>query len=164
MQMRDQFFPSPISGTEIHPITIRDEICKNRKRIQRSISISSRFRVDEMRRAEQTEASDNDAHLARLIRNTRGKERREKNIVASATQRKKDRTPPACIMHAIARAWKMANYHRPKDEIKLVALPVVDKEEKPRPNRGANFDFTSGDYDLRERNRGPIRTLFQVYG
>lgn len=58
----------------------------------------------------------------------------------------------------------MANYHRPKDEIKLVALPVVDKEEKPRPNRGANFDFTSDDYDLRERNRGPIRTLFQVYG
>lgn len=49
--MRDQFFPSPISGTEIHPITIRNEICKNRKRIQRSISISSRFRVDEMRRA-----------------------------------------------------------------------------------------------------------------
>lgn len=26
----------------------------------------------------------------------------------------------------------MANYHRPKDEIKLVALPVVDKEEKLR--------------------------------
>lgn len=97
--MRDQFFPSPISGTEIHPITIRNEICKNRKRIQRSISISSRFRVDETRRAEQTEASDDDAQLARLIRNTRGKERREKNIVASATHRKRDRRADAARVH-----------------------------------------------------------------